>query len=151
MQKILLTLAIIALSSLTALGQPSLSPKRIVYNGDTGIFFIRKQEVALLQLIKQGEGYKKENARLLDYQMNCDRQLDMERKSYDTLYLNFLEATDLASEFQTKYEKEWGLHQLTKKELSDEVNRKIRWRKTALWLGVGNLALGGTILYLIKN
>tara|TARA_R110000868_G_C10573214_1_gene737942 strand:- start:207 stop:662 length:456 start_codon:yes stop_codon:yes gene_type:complete len=151
MQKILLTLAIIALSSLTALGQPSLSPKRIVYNGDTGIFFIRKQEVALLQLIKQGEGYKKENARLLDYQMNCDRQLDAERKSYDTLYLNFLEATDLASEFQTKYEKEWGLHQLTKKELSDEVNRKIRWRKTALWLGVGNLALGGTILYLIKN
>ena len=136
---------------MTALGQPSLSPKRIVYNGDTGIFFIRKQEVALLQLIKQGEGYKKENARLLDYQMNCDRQLDTERKSYDTLYLNFLEATDLASEFQTKYEKEWGLHQLTKKELSDEVNRKIRWRKTALWLGVGNLALGGTILYLIKN
>ena len=151
MQKILLTLAIIVLSSLTALGQPPLSPKRIIYNGDTGIFFIRKQEVALLQLIKQGEGYKKENARLLDYQMNCDRQLDMERKSYDTLYLNFLEATDLASEFQTKYEKEWGLHQLTKKELSDEVNRKIRWRKTALWLGVGNLALGGTILYLIKN
>ena len=151
MQKILLTLAIIVLSSLTALGQPSLSPKRIVYNGDTGIFFIRKQEVALLQLIKQGEGYKKENARLLDYQMNCDRQLDAERKSYDTLYLNFLEATDLASEFQTKYEKEWGLHQLTKKELSDEVNRKIRWRKTALWLGVGNLALGGTIFYLIKN
>ena len=151
MQKILLTLAIIALSSLTALGQPSLSPKRIVYNGDTGIFFIRKQEVALLQLIKHGEGYKKENARLLDYQMNCDRQLDAERKSYDTLYLNFLEATDLASEFQTKYEKEWGLHQLTKKELSDEVNRKIRWRKTALWLGVGNLALGGTIFYLIKN
>ena len=136
---------------MTALGQPPLSPKRIIYNGDTGIFFIRKQEVALLQLIKQGEGYKKENARLLDYQMNCDRQLDMERKSYDTLYLNFLEATDLASEFQTKYEKEWGLHQLTKKELSDEVNRKIRWRKTALWLGVGNLALGGTILYLIKN
>ena len=134
-----------------ALGQPSLSPKRIVYNGDTGIFFIRKQEVALLQIIKQGEGYKKENARLLDYQMNCDRQLDAERKSYDTLYLNFLEATDLAGEFQTKYEKEWGLHQLTKKELSDEVDRKIRWRKTALWLGVGNLALGGTIFYLIKN
>ena len=134
-----------------ALGQPSLSPKRIVYNGDTGIFFIRKQEVALLQIIKQGEGYKKENARLLDYQMNCDRQLDAERKSYDTLYLNFLEATDLAGEFQVKYEKEWGLHQLTKKELSDEVDRKIRWRKTALWLGVGNLALGGTIFYLIKN
>ncbi|CAB4143402.1 hypothetical protein UFOVP450_130 [uncultured Caudovirales phage] len=136
---------------MTALGQPSLSPKRIVYNGDTGIFFIRKQEVALLQIIKQGEGYKKENAHLLDYQMNCDRQLDAERKSYDTLYLNFLEATDLAGEFQTKYEKEWGLHQLTKKELSDEVGRKIRWRKTALWLGVGNLALGGTIFYLIKN
>lgn len=151
MRKILLTLAIIVLSSLTALGQPSLSPKRIVYNGDTGIFFIRKQEVALLQIIKQGEGYKKENAHLLDYQMNCDRQLDAERKSYDTLYLNFLEATDLAGEFQTKYEKEWGLHQLTKKELSDEVGRKIRWRKTALWLGVGNLALGGTIFYLIKN
>lgn len=136
---------------MTALGQPSLSPKRIVYNGDTGIFFIRKQEVALLQLIKQGEGYKKENTRLLDYQINCDRQLDAERKIYDTLYVKFLESTNLADEFQVKYEKEWGLHQLTKKELSDEINRKICWRKTALWLGVGDLALGGIVFYFIKR
>jgi hypothetical protein len=133
-----------------ALGQPSLSPKRIVFNSDTGIFFIRKQEVALLQLIKQGEGYKKENAYLLDYQINCDRQLDAERKVYDTLYVKFIESTDIASEFQTKYEKEWGLHELTKKELNDEVDRKIRWRKTALWLGIGDLALGGIVFYLIK-
>ena len=135
---------------MTALGQPSLSPKRIVFNSDTGIFFIRKQEVALLQLIKQGEGYKKENAYLLDYQINCDRQLDAERKAYDTLYVKFIESTDIASEFQTKYEKEWGLHELTKKELNDEVDRKIRWRKTALWLGIGDLALGGIVFYLIK-
>lgn len=136
---------------MTALGQLSLSPKRIVYNGDTGIFFVRSQEIALLQLIKRGEGYKKENERLLQYQINCDVQLDKERKAYDTLHTKFTEVAGLAGEYQTKYEKEWGLHQLTKKELSDEVDRKIRWRKTALWLGVGNLALGGTIFYLIKN
>lgn len=136
---------------MTALGQPSLSPKRIVYNGDTGIFFIRSQEVALLQLIKRGEGYKKESERLLQYQINCDTQLDKERKAYDTLYTKFVEVTDLAGEYQAKYEREWGLHQLTKKELSDEVDRKIRWRKTALWLGVGDLALGGAILYLVKH
>lgn len=133
-----------------ALGQPSLSPKRIVFNSDTGIFFIRKQEVALLQLIKQGEGYKKENAYLLDYQINCDRQLDAERKAYDTLYVKFIESTDIASEFQTKYEKEWGLHELTKKELNDEVDRKIRWRKTTLWLGFSNLTLATGIYFLIK-
>ena len=134
-----------------ALGQPSLSPKRIVFNSDTGIFFIRKQEVALLQLIKQGEGYKKENAYLLDYQINCDRQLDAERKAYDTLYVKFDEMSGLAEEYKSAYEKEWGLHQLTKKELSDEVDRKIRWRKTAFWLGVGDLALGGFVFYFIKQ
>lgn len=136
---------------MTALGQPSLSPKRIVYNGDTGIFFIRKQEVALLQLIKQGEGYKKENAHLLDYQINCDRQLDAERKAYDTLYTDFIEVADLAGEFQKKYEKEWGLHQITKKNLSDEIESKECWRKTAMWLGVGDLALGGIVFYFIKH
>lgn len=144
-------MAIIVLSSLTALGQPSLSPKRIVYNGDTGIFFIRTQEVALLQLIKRGEGYKIENARLLDYQINCDKQLAVERKAYDTLHTKFVEVTNLAGEYQAKYEREWGLHQLTKKELSDETNRKVRWRKTALWLGVGDLALGGIVFYFIKH
>ena len=133
-----------------ALGQPSLSPKRIVFNSDTGIFFIRKQEVALLQLIKQGEGYKKENAHLLDYQINSDRQLDAERKAYDTLYVKFDEMSGLAEEYKSAYEKEWGLHQLTKKELSDEVNRKIRWRKTALWLGFSNLTLATGIYFLIK-
>ncbi len=151
MHKTLAILATLVLSSLIALGQPSLSPKRIVYNGDTGVFFIRTQEVALLQLIKQGEGLKKENARLLDYQVNCDKQIVLERKAYDTLYVKFGEMTNLANEYKSRYEAEWGLHQLTKKELSNEIDRKIRWRKAAMWLGVGNLALGGTIFYLIKN
>ena len=151
MHKTLAILAILLLSSLIALGQPSLSPKRIVYNGDTGIFFIRPQEVALLQLLKKSEGYKNENERLLQYQINCDTQIDKERKAYDTLYDKFGEMTDLASEYKLAYEKEWGLHQLTKKELSDEVDRKIRWKKTALWLGVGDLALGGIVFYFIKR
>lgn len=151
MHKTLATLAILILISLTALGQPSLSPKRIIFNGDTGVFFVRSQEVALLQLLKKSEGYKNENERLLQYQINCDVQIDKERKAYDTLYVKFDEMTGLAKEYKSAYEKEWGLHELTKKELSEEVDRKIRWRKTALWLGVGNLALGGTIFYLIKN
>ena len=134
-----------------ALGQPSLSPKRIVYNGDTGIFFIRTQEVALLQLLKQGEGYKKENAKLLQYQINCDVQMEKERAAYDTLYVKFGEMTELATEYKSKYEKEWGLHQLTKLSLQDQIDRKIRWRKTAIWLGVGDLALGGALFYILKN
>lgn len=144
-------MTILLLSSLIALGQPSLSPKRIVYNGDTGIFFIRDQEVAILQLIKKGEGYKKENERLLEYQINCDKQVALERKAYDSLYVKFGEMTNLANEYKDKYEKEWGLHQVTKKQLSDEVNCKLRWKKTALWLGVGDLALGGLVFYFIKH
>lgn len=144
-------MTILLLSSLIALGQPSLSPKRIVYNGDTGIFFIRDQEVAILQLIKKGEGYKKENERLLEYQINCDKQVALERKAYDSLYVKFGEMTNLANEYKDKYEKEWGLHQITKKQLSDEVDCKLRWKKTALWLGVGDLALGGLVFYFIKH
>jgi hypothetical protein len=151
MRKTLATLAILVLSSLTALGQPSLSPKRIVFNGDTGVFFIRTQEVALLQLIKQGEGLKKENVRLLDYQINCDKQIILERKAYDTLYTKFSEMTSLANEYKVKYEKEWSLHKETQNELDTQIGLTIKWKKRAIGLGVGNLILGGTIYLIITH
>ena len=136
---------------MTALGQPSLSPKRIVFNGDTGIFFVRKQEVALLQLIKQGEGYKKENARLLDYQINCDKQLVTERTAFDSLLNEYAELSSVATDFQAKYTLEWQLHQKTRAELEKQIGLKIRWRKTSLWLGASNIALATGIYFIIKN
>lgn len=136
---------------MTALGQPSLSPKRIIYNGDTGVFFIRTQEVALLQLIKQGEGLKKENARLLDYQINCDKQTILERKAYDTLYTKFGEMTSLANEYKAKYEKEWSLHKETQHELDTQIGLTTKWKKWAIGLGAGNLVLGGALYLIITH
>lgn len=151
MQKTLLTLAIIVLSSLTALGQPSLSPKRIVFNGDTGVFFIRKQEVALLQLIKQGEGYKKENVQLLNYQINCDQQSILERAAFASLFSEYTELNSVATDFQAKYTLEWQEHQKARAELEKQVSLKIRWRKTSLWLGASNIALATGIYFIVKN
>jgi len=136
---------------LTALGQPSLSPKRIVFNGDTGIFFVRTQEVALLQLIKRGEGYKKENAQLLDYQINCDKELAAERMAFDKLLGEYTELSTVATDFQAKYTLEWQEHQKTRAELEKQVGLKIRWRKTSLWLGASNIALATGIYFIIKN
>jgi hypothetical protein len=113
------------------------------------VFFIRTQEVALLQLIKQGEGLKKENARLLDYQINCDKQTILERKAYDTLYTKFGEMTSLANEYKVKYEKEWSLHKETQNELDTQIGLTTKWKKRAIGLGVGNLILGGTIYLII--
>jgi hypothetical protein len=44
--------------NLTVFGQVNLLPKRIVYQGDTGIFLTKKQEVEILKTFEYKEIYK---------------------------------------------------------------------------------------------
>ena len=59
MLKTFLISIILLLTSAIACGQ-HLTPKRIVFSGDTGIFFTHKQEIELLVKFKQFEGCKLE-------------------------------------------------------------------------------------------
>ena len=147
MRKIFLSCLLLALTSLTVHGQ-LLTPKRIIFEGDTGIFFKKYQEVPLLTIIKERDYLKKENKLLLDYQINCDKQIKIERAAFDSLYVQYGELTNVANEFKLKYENEWVLHQQTQAELAHQIGLKTKWRRWTIGLGTGNLVLGG-VLYLI--
>jgi hypothetical protein len=62
MLKTFLISIILLLTNAIACGQ-HLNPKRIVFSGDTGIFFTHKQEIELLVKFKQFEGCKLEKAK----------------------------------------------------------------------------------------
>lgn len=62
-----------------------LTPKRIVFSGDTGVFFTYKQEIELLVKFKQFEGCKLEKAKWERYAMDADLQIERERSAYDHL------------------------------------------------------------------
>ncbi len=90
MLKTLLTFLILLLFSATACGQ-LLSPKRIVFEKDTGVFFTSIQEIRLLTKIKQLEGCEKEKNKWITYANNADKQIGEERINYDKLMKDLME------------------------------------------------------------
>ena len=71
---------------MTVCGQ-LLTPKRIVFLGDTGIFFTKKQEIELLVKFKQFEGCKLEKAKWEKYAIDADLQIDREREGQSLGFL----------------------------------------------------------------
>ena len=72
MLKTFLTSIIILLISATAYGQ-LLSPKRIIFEKDTGIFFSSPQEIMLLVKMKQLEACQEEKAQWILYANKADK------------------------------------------------------------------------------
>ena len=61
--------SLVLLSSIV-LGQ-AIKPNRIVFNGDTGIFFNKQQEILLLTIIKNERANKLELEQMYIYKNNC--------------------------------------------------------------------------------
>jgi hypothetical protein len=86
-----------------------LTPKRIVFSGDTGIFFTYKQEIELLVKFKQFEGCKLEKAKWEKYAMDADLQIAKERASYNALNQEYNSLLTVSKDFQKKYNDEYRL------------------------------------------
>jgi hypothetical protein len=102
----------------TVCGQ-HLTPKRIVFSGDTGIFFSHKQEIELLVKFKQFEGCKLEKAKWEKYAMDVDLQIARERTAYDALNKEYNSLLYVAKDFQDKYNNEYIAHENTKVKLNE--------------------------------
>jgi hypothetical protein len=131
---------------LTVLGQ-AIKPHRIVYNGDTGIFFNKQQEILLLTIIKTEKSQKKEIEQLYIYRDNCDNQLKAEQKANTDLNKLFTDMEKEANRLREKYNTEVIEHAKTKEKLEIQKDRKKKWRGVA----IGSLAVNFGLLYLILH
>ena len=135
---------------MTACGQ-LLTPKRIVFEKDTGIFFTTNQEIALLVKMKQLQSCEQEKQILLLSVDRANAQLKTERAAYDSLRANFIELGAVSHDWQNRYNNEYTAHQNTRVLLQQETDRKVAWRKTALWCGGAFLTLAGANLYFLTH
>lgn len=129
---------------MTAFGQV-LKPHRIVYEGDTGVFFNKQQELLLLTIIKTEKAQKKEIEQLYVYKNNCDEQLLKEQKHSEDLNKAFTSMEAEAKLQREKYITEKIEHEKTKVDLQTQTNKKKNWRNLAL----GSILVNGILTFLI--
>ena len=146
MLKKLVILVSLALLSLTVLGQ-AIKPNRIVFNGDTGIFFNKQQEILLLTIIKNEKAHKLELEQMYIYKNNCDEQLKKEQKANADLNKLFTEMESEANRLKEKYNNELIEHAKTKEKLEIQTDRKKKWRGTA----IGSVIANCVLIYLIAR
>ena len=128
-----------------------LSPKRIVFSGDTGIFFTNKQEIELLVKFKQFEGCKLEKAKWEKYATDSDLQIAKERAAYDALNREYNSLLLVAKDFQKKYEDEYVAHENTKIKLADMTDKKNKWVKATFITGGVSLLIIAPLIYTLAR
>lgn len=128
-----------------------LTPKRIVFEKDTGIFFRTNQEIALLVKLKQLQACKVERAKWIAYADSADAQLARERAAYDQLFQNYLEMKHTAQDWEDRYRVEYDAHVQTKNLLVIETDRKKKWRNWAIGLGTSTLTLAVSGIYILTH
>jgi hypothetical protein len=114
---------------LTVLGQ-AIKPHRIVYNGDTGIFFNKQQEIILLGIVKTQKSQEQEIKQLYIYKDNCDNQLKAEQKANADLNKLFTEMEGEANRLKDKYNNEVIEHAKTKEKL-EVIIESVDWNEAA--------------------
>lgn len=132
--------------SATAYGQ-LLSPKRIVFEKDTGIFFSSTQEVKLLVKLKQLEACQEEKAQWILYANKADKQVGEERIAYERLMKEYIALEGVAKDFENKYNKEFQEHQGTKNALIIQTDKKRTWIKIA----AASLTINAGLIYIISR
>ena len=91
--------------SATAYGQ-LLSPKRIVFEKDTGIFFTSTQEIKLLVKLKQLEDCEEQKAEWISYANEADKQVIKEREAYEKLMKEYISLEGVAKDLDDKFRKD---------------------------------------------
>ena len=128
-----------------------LTPKRIVFSGDTGVFFTHKQEIELLVKFKQLEGCKLEIEKWKRYANDADLQIDREREAYTYLNKEYKSLLTVSKDFQKKYNDEYTTHENTKIKLDEAVNVKNKWVKSTFITGGVAVIIIAPLVYLLVH
>ena len=135
---------------MTVCGQ-LLSPKRIIFSGDTGVFFTNKQEIELLVKFKQFEGCKLEVEKWKKYADDADLQIEREREAYNHLNKEFNSLLSVSKDLQKKYNDEYTAHENTKIKLNEMTVKKGKWVKATFITGGISLAIITPLVYLLAR
>ena len=128
-----------------------LTPKRIVFNGDTGVFFTNKQEVELLVKFKELEGCKLEKEKWQKYSTDADLQIARERAAYRSLNNEYNSLSIISRDFQKKYNDEYSAHENTKVDLTNMTNKKNSWVKATFTTGGVAVIIIAPLVYLLVH
>ena len=128
-----------------------LTPTRIVFSGDTGIFFTYKQEIELLVKFKQFEGCKFEKAKWEKYAMDADLQIDKEREAYDYLNNEYDNLLVVSKDIQKKYNDEYTAHENTKVKLDEALSAKNKWVTSTFITGGVAIVIIAPLVYLLVH
>ena len=135
---------------MTVCGQ-LLTPKRIIFEKDTGIFFKSSQEITLLVKLKQLEACETEKKLWVLYADSADAQLAREREAYNKLFANYNLLEQAARDWESRYRVEYDAHVNTQNLLLVESDRKKKWRKWAIGLGTTTLTFAVIGVYLLAH
>ena len=135
---------------MTVCGQ-LLTPKRIVFEKDTGIFFKSSQEITLLVKLKQLETCEIERKLWVLYADSADAQLAREREYYNKLFINYNLLEQAARDWELRYKTEYDAHVQTQNLLLIESDRKKKWRNWAISLGATTLTLTATGVFFLTH
>ena len=135
---------------MTVCGQ-LLSPKRIIFSGDTGVFFTNKQEIELLVKFKQFEGCKLEVEKWKKYADDADLQIEREREAYNHINKEFKSLLLVSKDFEKKYNDEYTAHENTKIKLNEMTVKKGKWVKATFITGGISLAIITPLVYLLAR
>lgn len=135
LQKSLLIFLLILTQTGIGFGQ-TIRPKRIVYQGDTGIFLTKRQEGEVLKKLALRDSYKSEIDSIFKYSSDCTDALLLSRDAFFGLYDNYKDLEEEAMNSSQKNQNLQSQLDQSQEKLLQEQKKKIRWKRATVSSGI---------------
>jgi len=142
LQKSLLLLVLMLTVIGTSFGQ-TIRPKRIVFQGDTGIFLTKRQEGEVLKKLALRDTYKSELDSMFKYSSECTDALLLSREAFFGLFDNYKDLEDETKDLSYKVENLEKQKDEAEIKLKKEQEKKVKWRRATV--GTSVVAVGAVV------
>jgi hypothetical protein len=114
-----------------AFGQ-TIRPKRIVYQGDTGIFLTKRQEGEVLKRLALRDSYKSEIDSIFKYSSDCTDALLLSREAFFGLFDNYKDLEEESMNSALKNQNLESQLEQAQEKISQEQKKKVRWKRATV-------------------
>ena len=131
LQKSLLLLVLMLTMIGINFGQ-TIRPKRIVFQGDTGIFLTKRQEGEVLKRLALRDSYKSEIDSIFKYSSDCTDALLLSRDAFFGLFDNYKDLEEESMNSSLKNQNLESQLEQSQEKISQEQKKKVRWRRATV-------------------
>jgi len=142
LQKSLLLLVLMLTVIGTSFGQ-TIRPKRIVFQGDTGVFLTKRQEGEVLRRLALRDIHKSELDSMFKYSSECTDALLLSREAFFGLFDNYKDLEDETKDLAYKVENLEKQKDEAEIKLKKEQQKKVKWRRATVSTSV--VAVGAVV------